>query len=121
MKNSGALPPGLLLSQDTGIMTGTPTSAGDYTFELKVTDANGVSSKKTFTISVVEASSSINAQLFGQTNAVVSSFSALQTAGISGTPAGINPSSAAQMNINNLTPGETVSVAVSFVSIASID
>jgi hypothetical protein len=37
---SGALPPGLLLSSSTGIISGTPTSAGSFTFTIAVRDSN---------------------------------------------------------------------------------
>lgn len=116
-KNSGALPAGLSLNQDTGIMSGTPTAVGDYTFTLKVTDTNGAFTTKTFTISVLDSSSTVNVQLYGATNAVVSSFSALPLTDLSGTPADFNPSAADQMRIGSLTSGETINMAVSFVSI----
>lgn len=118
-KNSGALPAGLALNQDTGILSGTPSSAGDYTFSLKVTDANGAFTTKTFTISVLAASSTVNIQLYGSTTAIVSNYSALQTTDLTGTPAGVSPSGAAQMRIDGLTSGETVSLAATFVSIPS--
>ncbi len=37
----GALPPGLTLDADTGIVTGTPTLKGVYEFTVQVTDSNG--------------------------------------------------------------------------------
>lgn len=40
---SGALPPGLSLSPD-GVLSGTPTTTGNYVFEITTTDANGFSS-----------------------------------------------------------------------------
>ncbi len=40
---AGALPPGLSLSP-TGVLSGTPTNTGSYSFEITVTDANGFSS-----------------------------------------------------------------------------
>ncbi len=118
-KNSGNFPAGLTLNPDTGVLSGTPTSEGDYTFSLTVTDSNGAFSTKTFLISVLRASTNINVQLFGQTNATVSSFSALQTTDLTGTPAGISPSSAAQLRIDGLTSGETANIAASFASIPS--
>ena len=100
-------------------MSGTPTSAGDYTFNLKASDINGAFTTKTFLISVVEASTTVNIQLYGTTNATVSSYSAVQTVSLTGTPDGINPSSATQMKTENLTSGETISVAASFINIPS--
>jgi hypothetical protein len=39
---SGTLPPGLALNQNTGALTGTPTTAGTYTFRVRATDYNGL-------------------------------------------------------------------------------
>lgn len=119
VKNSGAIPAGLTLNLDTGILSGNPTAAGDYTFTLKATDSIGAFAIKTFIISVLDTSLSANVQLYGSTNAVVSNKSLLQTTDLTGTPAGISPSSAAQMQIDGLASGETVNMAVSFVSIPS--
>lgn len=41
---TGALPPGLSLNPQTGAITGVPTTAGVYTFAVKLVDAIGVSS-----------------------------------------------------------------------------
>jgi len=40
---SGTLPAGLSLDRDTGEITGSPTTAGDYTFTVTVTNGNGES------------------------------------------------------------------------------
>jgi len=52
---SGSLPPGLTLS--SGLISGTPTTAGTYTFTLQATDAflavsNFLSNEKTFSITI---------------------------------------------------------------------
>ena len=39
--NSGSLPGGLSLNPATGAITGTPTTAGAFTFTVKVTDSTG--------------------------------------------------------------------------------
>ena len=39
--SSGSLPPGLSLSPSTGLLSGTPTTAGGYAFTVLVTDAFG--------------------------------------------------------------------------------
>jgi len=39
-KINGSLPPGLSLSSSSGVLSGTPTSTGSYTFTVRVTDDN---------------------------------------------------------------------------------
>lgn len=55
---SGALPPGMALSA-SGMLTGTPTAAGNYSVVVQVTDANGLSSTVTFNISVAASPTGI--------------------------------------------------------------
>jgi hypothetical protein len=38
---SGTMPAGLTLNSSTGVISGTPTTPGTYTFTAKVTDSNG--------------------------------------------------------------------------------
>src|SRR5262249_54061926 len=45
------LPPGLVLNPSTGVISGTPTSLGSYTFTVSATNANGTGSKQ-FTVGV---------------------------------------------------------------------
>ncbi|WP_435102361.1 putative Ig domain-containing protein [Halarchaeum sp. P4] len=49
---SGTLPPGLSLDTDTGRITGTPTSAGTYTFTVTATDASGATASQQYTLTV---------------------------------------------------------------------
>lgn len=56
---AGSLPPGLTVSNggaDLGTVSGTPTSAGGYSFTLEATNAYGVADKG-FTLNVTAASS----------------------------------------------------------------
>jgi len=50
---SGTLPPGLTLNPDTGIISGTPTTAGTYSFTSQVTDHNGGTDTTTCSITVI--------------------------------------------------------------------
>ena len=57
---AGGLPSGMSLVQDNPDgplvrVTGTPTTAGSYSFTLRVTDANGASTTQVFTVSVSAA------------------------------------------------------------------
>ena len=47
---SGELPPGLLVDGGEGIVSGMPTVAGTYTFQVRVDDAAGASAFATYTI-----------------------------------------------------------------------
>jgi hypothetical protein len=51
----GTLPPGLSLDPATGAITGTPTTAGTFTFTLQVTDGLGATATVTETIVVAAA------------------------------------------------------------------
>jgi hypothetical protein len=49
---AGAVPDGLTLETNTGIISGTSTLAGTYTFTLQVIDADGVTATKDFSITI---------------------------------------------------------------------
>ncbi len=49
---NGALPPALTLDPATGVISGTPTNAGNFTFDVLVTDAAKAIGRKTFTIRI---------------------------------------------------------------------
>jgi hypothetical protein len=50
---SGALPAGISLNSSTGLLSGTPTAAGDFQFKIQITDGSR-SDSQTYTLSVVE-------------------------------------------------------------------
>jgi hypothetical protein len=50
---SGTVPPGLTLNASTGVLSGTPTSAGTFTFAVKVTDKAGLSDSKSVSITII--------------------------------------------------------------------
>ena len=49
--NQGSLPPGLTLSLD-GIISGTPTRKGRYTFMIKSTDSDGMAGVRQYKVAV---------------------------------------------------------------------
>ncbi len=51
-QSGSSLPPGLSLSSSTGVITGTPTTAGTYSFQLQVSDTSGDTATATCTIKV---------------------------------------------------------------------
>ena len=61
--DTGSLPGGLSLNPATGVISGTPTSAGSSSLSIKATDNNvvGLSVSKSFTLNVVTAISISNA------------------------------------------------------------
>jgi len=50
--STGTLPPGLTLNPSTGLLSGTPTTAGNYPFTVRVADATGQSDTRTVTLVV---------------------------------------------------------------------
>jgi large repetitive protein len=51
--SSGSLPPGVTLGASTGLLSGTPTTAGTYSFTVKVTDNSGLTSTEAATVTII--------------------------------------------------------------------
>jgi large repetitive protein len=66
---AGSLPPGLALSSSTGLLSGTPTTAGSYPFTASVSDANGKSATRAVTL-VIAAGPLVIAKTADTTSAV---------------------------------------------------
>jgi hypothetical protein len=49
---AGSLPPGLSLSGTTGVISGTPTTAGTFTFTVRITDSGSASATRQFNLSI---------------------------------------------------------------------
>lgn len=50
--SAGSLPAGLTLNSTTGVISGTPTTKGTFSFTVKVTDANKTEATKAFSMTV---------------------------------------------------------------------
>jgi hypothetical protein len=53
--SSGVLPNGLTLNASSGVISGTPTSAGTFNFTITATDANGCPGSRPYTIGIAGA------------------------------------------------------------------
>jgi large repetitive protein len=51
--SAGALPPGVTLGASTALLSGTPTTAGSYSFTVKVTDHSGLSDTEAVSLAVI--------------------------------------------------------------------
>ena len=60
--SAGSLPTGLTLDSTTGILSGTPTSLGNSTFTIRLTDSRGRSAEKEIVITVTPAQLSVTTQ-----------------------------------------------------------
>lgn len=52
---TGSIPTGTSLTGATGIIAGTPTTPGTYTFTIEVTDSNGITGTQGFQIIIASA------------------------------------------------------------------
>ncbi len=82
----GALPPGLTLSLTTGVISGTPTSAGTASFTVMVTDSGSpaLTASSAFTITTVIPQGSFQGQVLSGTSPVIGATIQLYAAGSSG-------------------------------------
>jgi hypothetical protein len=53
--SAGALPTGLSLASSSGVISGTATASGSYSFTVKATDANGLTATQAYSVTVAGA------------------------------------------------------------------
>jgi hypothetical protein len=51
--SAGTIPPGLTVSASGGLLSGTPTSAGSYSFTVQVTDSSSLTSTEAVTLTII--------------------------------------------------------------------
>ncbi len=71
--SAGALPAGMNLASDTGLLSGTPTAAGTSNFTVTVTDVNGATASEALTITIVPAPTLTGTLTAGEVTAPYSS------------------------------------------------
>ncbi|WP_440104838.1 putative Ig domain-containing protein [Streptosporangium sp. H16] len=70
--SAGSLPPGLTLGAATGTISGTPTTAGTFSFTVRVADSGDQTATQPTTLTVTPGPLSINAPVSADLGAVVS-------------------------------------------------
>lgn len=82
---AGTLPSGITLDSATGVLSGTPTTAGSSTVTIEVTDSDGATTNKQFTIDVFAPVSITTTNVAGGADGVSYGPEALSATGGSGT------------------------------------
>ena len=57
---TGFLPPGLLINPNSGTLAGTPTTAGSYTFTVRISDSASQTADATYTVSITNDATQIS-------------------------------------------------------------
>ena len=96
--SSGTPPPGILLEISTGVLSGTPTASGSFTFTVRLKDVNGAITTEKFSM-IVNAGLSISTESLPETTVGAAYSATLQANGgtapyrweiISGLPPGLS-------------------------------
>ena len=100
---SGALPAGLSLDSATGIISGTPTAAGNQTISVRITDANAATSTtSSFAIVIGKASQAISFGAIASRNVNSGSFT-LAPSSTSGLTVSLNSSNSSICTVTGFT------------------
>jgi uncharacterized protein (TIGR03437 family) len=91
----GTLPPGLSVNASTGALSGTPSSAGTFTFTVQVTDSAGATAIKSFSLTISGATLSVGRSALLFTYLVGDPPPAAQTVSLSSSGSSVNFTAAA--------------------------
>ncbi len=111
--SSGALPAGLSLNADTGIISGVPTNIGTYSFIVTVTDVDNKTGTQTYTVNVGGGSVVITISS-GSGN--ITSSSSLSRTQLVGIPDSFLIRNGISFTVSNVTPADTVTGILDFGS-----
>jgi uncharacterized membrane protein YgcG len=113
---TGSFPSGLTLNNVTGVISGTPTTAGTYNFTIQVTDADARTASHDFTIIVADTSSAIVESDNGtvpQDKVVIIPVNQLPTP-----PTNFNPTKAVSFEVDDVT-NTSANITLTFSSLPS--
>ncbi len=115
--SSGALPDGLTLSPNSGVISGSATSPGKFDFEVTVTDADGIPASSTLYILGSSTKLVTNSVITNGSGTIASINNILLNdplLAINAKPSTFNVSAALDLTINSVPSGGTVTIELDF-------
>jgi len=117
---SGALPAGLSLNANSGVISGTPTAAGKYDFIVTVSDADAITATSTLSITATTSSVLNTATITGGSGTLASINNVALSdplLAIGAKPTNFNPTSALDIVVNSVPSGGTVTLSLDFATL----